>query len=158
MHTFNRIYIIPVSIFISTSIIRSNISNSNELNKIRISITKINFTITIAKRIGGHFYNIPCIDGIGSCTYDLCAFIKHAIPAPYPNGTCQEPFSTYGIPCTCPIAPSNITLPPTLLTITASLVPWIEDGTFKIKTTVDNTTHRLFCVEGQVDLVTKPTN
>ena len=63
--------------------------------------------VTLKKRVGtsSTYVTIPCIGNIGSCTYeDLCELI------PYIGG-CPPPLSTYNIPCQCPFAAGNYSLP-----------------------------------------------
>jgi ganglioside GM2 activator len=63
--------------------------------------------VTLEKRVGNSstYLPIPCIDNIGSCTYDdLCELI------PYID-ECPPPLSTYHIPCQCPFAAGNYSLP-----------------------------------------------
>lgn len=62
--------------------------------------------VTLQKRVGKLNVTIPCVDNIGSCTYDdLCELI------PY-QSECPRPLSTYHIPCQCPFAKGNYYLPP----------------------------------------------
>ena len=40
---------------------------------------------------------VPCIDNVGSCTYDnVCDLLV--------TFACPPPFKKYGIPCSCPFA------------------------------------------------------
>lgn len=52
------------------------------------------------KALGDLWIQLPCIDQVGSCTYDdACAMLDNLIP---PGSPCPEPLLTYGIPCHCP--------------------------------------------------------
>ena len=52
------------------------------------------------KQLGSVWIQLPCIDQLGSCTYDdVCTLLDDAIP---PGTSCPEPLLTYGIPCHCP--------------------------------------------------------
>lgn len=54
----------------------------------------------VEKALGDLWIQLPCIDQLGSCTYnDVCTILDNLIP---PGTTCPEPLLTYGIPCHCP--------------------------------------------------------
>lgn len=56
--------------------------------------------LTVEKHIAGFWVKIPCVDNIGSCTYDnFCNILEMLIPIEEP---CPEPLHTYGLPCHCP--------------------------------------------------------
>lgn len=52
------------------------------------------------KEVAGFWVKIPCVEQLGSCTYEnVCDLIDQYIP---PGETCPEPLHTYGLPCHCP--------------------------------------------------------
>lgn len=54
----------------------------------------------VEKALGDLWIQLPCIDQLGSCTYDdVCNILDNLIP---PGMPCPEPLLTYGIPCHCP--------------------------------------------------------
>ncbi|XP_009575463.1 PREDICTED: ganglioside GM2 activator, partial [Fulmarus glacialis] len=56
--------------------------------------------LVVEKALGDLWIQLPCIDQLGSCTYnDVCSILDNLIP---PGTTCPEPLLTYGIPCHCP--------------------------------------------------------
>lgn len=56
--------------------------------------------LTVEKEVAGFWAKVPCVDQIGSCTYeDFCQIIDTVIP---PGEPCPEPLHTYGLPCHCP--------------------------------------------------------
>lgn len=56
--------------------------------------------LVVEKALGDLWIQLPCIDELGSCTYDdVCTILDNLIP---PGTTCPEPLLTYGIPCHCP--------------------------------------------------------
>ncbi|CAH1778277.1 unnamed protein product [Owenia fusiformis] len=73
---------------------------------------------------------IPCVDNIGSCTYDdVCSFIPLS-----PGDPCPYPLSDYGIPCTCPFPAGNFYLPPATYYLDPSslkIPTWLEDGDYQ---------------------------
>lgn len=56
--------------------------------------------LTVEKEVTGFWAKIPCVEQIGSCTYeDFCQIIDTFTP---PGEPCPEPLRTYGLPCHCP--------------------------------------------------------
>lgn len=54
------------------------------------------------KKVAGFWVKVPCLDNLGSCTYDnVCGTWAEA---------CPKYFAKYGLPCTCPIPPNTYTL------------------------------------------------
>lgn len=54
----------------------------------------------VEKALGDLWIQLPCIDRMGSCTYDdVCSMLDEVIP---PGTPCPEPLLTDGIPCHCP--------------------------------------------------------
>lgn len=66
----------------------------------RLCIQPFQGVVTLEKKVAEIWIQIPCIDQMGSCTYDnLCSILDDIIP---PGQPCPEPLVTYGIPCHCP--------------------------------------------------------
>ena len=56
--------------------------------------------------------NVPCIDGIGSCTYDdICDKLKGV--------TCPPSLTSHNITCHCPFKPQKDVLPPSKFNLPA---------------------------------------
>lgn len=52
------------------------------------------------KEMAGFWVKVPCVEQIGSCTYDdICNVFDIFLP---PGEPCPEPLHTYGLPCHCP--------------------------------------------------------
>ncbi|XP_030315078.1 ganglioside GM2 activator isoform X1 [Calypte anna] len=65
--------------------------------------------LVVEKALGDLWIQLPCIDQLGSCTYnDVCVILDNLIP---PGTTCPEPLLTYGIPCHCPFKAGSYSLP-----------------------------------------------
>lgn len=63
-------------------------------------ILSLQVSLVVEKALGDLWVQLPCIDQLGSCTYnDVCTIIDNLIP---PGTPCPEPLLTYGIPCHCP--------------------------------------------------------
>ena len=55
----------------------------------------------IEKEVLGEWIKIPCVDSVGSCSYqDICAFLEEV--------TCPDPLVKAGIPCKCPFKPVRL--------------------------------------------------
>ncbi|XP_006089184.1 ganglioside GM2 activator isoform X2 [Myotis lucifugus] len=56
--------------------------------------------LTVQKEMAGLWVKVPCVEQIGSCTYeDICNVFDIFLP---PGEPCPEPLHTYGLPCHCP--------------------------------------------------------
>ncbi|KAL2779266.1 ganglioside GM2 activator isoform 2 precursor [Daubentonia madagascariensis] len=64
--------------------------------------------LTVEKEVASFWVKIPCVEQIGSCTYeDFCNVLDTFIP---PGEPCPEPLHTYGLPCHC-LSSSVLCLP-----------------------------------------------
>ncbi|XP_077983984.1 ganglioside GM2 activator-like [Glandiceps talaboti] len=107
--------------------------------------------LTIKKKIVGIWVEIPCVDNIGSCTYDdLCSLIPFS-----PSQPCPEPFSTYKIPCYCPFPKGVYSLPKSDIAIPQipDLPSWLTNGDYEIHADLSMSSQRLACYEADVSLV-----
>uniref|UniRef100_A0A8D2H523 MD-2-related lipid-recognition domain-containing protein n=1 Tax=Urocitellus parryii TaxID=9999 RepID=A0A8D2H523_UROPR len=53
--------------------------------------------LTVEKEVAGFWVKIPCVEQLGSCTYeDFCDVLNTVIP---PGESCPEPLHTCGLPC-----------------------------------------------------------
>ncbi|XP_026255956.2 ganglioside GM2 activator isoform X2 [Urocitellus parryii] len=65
--------------------------------------------LTVEKEVAGFWVKIPCVEQLGSCTYeDFCDVLNTVIP---PGEPCPEPLHTYGLPCHCPFKEVCLCLP-----------------------------------------------
>ncbi|XP_069340454.1 ganglioside GM2 activator isoform X3 [Eulemur rufifrons] len=65
--------------------------------------------LTVEKEVAGFWVKIPCVEQIGSCTYeDFCDVLDTIIP---PGEPCPEPLHTYGLPCHCPFKDEGLSSP-----------------------------------------------
>ncbi|KAM4675164.1 ganglioside GM2 activator isoform 2-T2 [Discoglossus pictus] len=87
--------------------------------------------IKAEKELLGEWMTVPCVDKIGSCTYDhICDFLDTVFP---PGQKCPEPLRTYGLPCHCPFKSGTYSLPDTTLKIpNVSLPSWLADGNYRV--------------------------
>lgn len=75
---------------------------------------------------------IPCVDGYGSCTSDLCNSLKHIFV-----GDCDPWFKNNGISCHCPMGPAVVSAAPSTLLLPAvgGIPTWLADGDFQVQLT-----------------------
>jgi len=60
--------------------------------------------LVLERRVGSAWIKIPCIGGIGSCTYDdICETLSGA--------ECPDPFVDNDVPCKCPFLKGSYKLP-----------------------------------------------
>jgi ganglioside GM2 activator len=83
---------------------------------------------------------VPCIDNVGSCTYDdVCKFI--------PLLKCPVVFQKYGIPCACPIPANTYKLPPSPFYIDDSFLPsFLTDGEYQVKADISQGSRSIVCI------------
>ncbi|XP_071786963.1 ganglioside GM2 activator-like [Asterias amurensis] len=90
--------------------------------------------------------DIPCVDNIGSCTYDdICSMIP-----PTPSSGCPPPLKAAGLPCACPFQQGKYSLKPTVLEIESlpSGIPdFLADGDFKVNAKLFDGNNELGCVD-----------
>ncbi|XP_065841781.1 ganglioside GM2 activator-like [Oscarella lobularis] len=87
--------------------------------------------LSIKKKVLGLYVPIPCLDNIGSCTYDdVCALIPS-------TSECPPPLSTYNIPCQCPFKAASYGIPPYSLDIPEiSLPSFLTNGEYELQATL----------------------
>jgi ganglioside GM2 activator len=97
----------------------------------------------VEKKIAGFYVKIPCIDGIGSCTYgDLCKNWPQICPKLQP----------YGIPCTCPLPANTYTVTGIEVDVTRKLPPGAS-GDIRITANIQSpTAGHIFCLEMEINL------
>eukprot|EP00118_Oscarella_pearsei_P007746 m.38674 g.38674 ORF g.38674 m.38674 type:complete len:210 (+) comp32625_c0_seq1:64-693(+) len=107
--------------------------------------------VTIQKKILGAFITVPCIENIGSCTYDdVCSLIP-------PLSECPPPLSTYGIPCQCPLKQGSYAIPSYSVDIPeiSGLPSWLSNGDYHLKAALSTNGKSVGCYEAYVSLEAK---
>ncbi|XP_004836728.1 ganglioside GM2 activator [Heterocephalus glaber] len=102
--------------------------------------------LTVEKEVAGLWIKIPCVEQLGSCTYeDICNLLANFIP---PGEPCPEPLHTYGLPCHCPFKEGTYSLPRSDFTLPALELPgWLSSGNYRIQSIVSGGGKRLGCVK-----------
>ncbi|XP_045407293.1 ganglioside GM2 activator [Lemur catta] len=102
--------------------------------------------LTVEKEVAGFWVKIPCVEQIGSCTYeDFCDVLDTIIP---PGEPCPEPLHTYGLPCHCPFKDGTYSLPKSDFTVPDLELPsWLSTGNYRIESILSSDGSRLACVK-----------
>jgi len=95
--------------------------------------------LVIKKKVFGFYITVPCVDNLGSCTYENpCDMLK--------NVTCPPEFIQEGFTCQCPFAAKEYKLDQTMVKIPAIKLPsFIENGDYEIQATVMNGEQEVAC-------------
>uniref|UniRef100_A0A8D2D8Z9 Ganglioside GM2 activator n=1 Tax=Sciurus vulgaris TaxID=55149 RepID=A0A8D2D8Z9_SCIVU len=102
--------------------------------------------LTVEKEVAGFWVKIPCVEQLGSCTYeDFCDVLSTLIP---PGEPCPEPLHTYGLPCHCPFKEGTYSLPKSDFTVPDLELPsWLSTGNYRIESILSSGGKRLGCVK-----------
>ncbi|MBZ3884193.1 Ganglioside GM2 activator [Sciurus carolinensis] len=102
--------------------------------------------LTVEKEVAGFWVKIPCVEQLGSCTYeDFCDVLSNLIP---PGEPCPEPLHTYGLPCHCPFKEGTYSLPKSDFTVPDLELPsWLSTGNYRIESILSSGGKRLGCVK-----------
>ncbi|XP_062044796.1 ganglioside GM2 activator [Lepus europaeus] len=103
-------------------------------------------TLTVEKEVAGLWIKVPCVEQLGSCTYeDVCNMLATLIP---PGESCPEPLYTYGLPCHCPFKEGTYSLPKSEFTIPDLELPsWLSTGNYRVEGVLTRDQDRLACVK-----------
>ncbi|XP_013363621.1 PREDICTED: ganglioside GM2 activator [Chinchilla lanigera] len=101
--------------------------------------------LTVEREVAGLWIKIPCVEQLGSCTYDdICNVLATYIP---PGEPCPEPLHTYGLPCHCPFKEGTYSLPRSNFTVPDLELPsWLSTGNYRIQSVLSRREKRLGCV------------
>ncbi|XP_040851545.1 ganglioside GM2 activator isoform X2 [Ochotona curzoniae] len=103
-------------------------------------------TLTVEKEVAGFWIKVPCVEQVGSCTYDdICNMLDTLIP---PGQLCPEPLHTYGLPCHCPFKEGTYSLPVSEFTVPDLELPsWLSSGNYRIQGILSSGGEHLACVK-----------
>ncbi|KAM4826724.1 ganglioside GM2 activator [Thomomys bottae] len=110
--------------------------------------------LTLEKEVAGFWVKIPCVEQLGSCTYDnACKMLDYYIP---PGQSCPEPLHTYGLPCHCPFKEGTYSLPSTNFTLPDLELPsWLSTGNYRVQSILSSGGKRLACIKLAISLNSK---
>merc|ERR1711934_1137100 len=121
-----------------------------------VTLSSANFTsvgITLERKTLGVWVEIPCVEKIGSCTYegsDICQQLaEHAAE------NCPK-VKPYGIPCQCPFPAGNYRSPAGGITVPTKNpgLSWLTNGDYYVKAVLQTTQKEKACVEIYASLST----
>ncbi|XP_028907193.1 ganglioside GM2 activator [Ornithorhynchus anatinus] len=110
--------------------------------------------LIMEKEMAGLWIKIPCVEQMGSCTYDdICEVLDSLI---LPGQPCPEPLHTYGLPCHCPFKEGTYSLPESRFSLPDIDLPsWLSNGNYRIGGVLSRGDKRLACVKISVSLHAK---
>ncbi|NXT20963.1 SAP3 protein, partial [Syrrhaptes paradoxus] len=102
--------------------------------------------LVVEKALGDLWIQLPCVDQLGSCTYnDVCTILDNLIP---PGTPCPEPLLTYGIPCHCPFKAGSYSLPASDFVLPEMELPaWMTNGNYRVRVTLSSSEEQLACIK-----------
>lgn len=115
------------------------VSASSEVTK---SIAgNLKASVKMETEIFGHFFEIPCVDNIGSCDYDdLCSLL------PKPEQPCPPLFVKAGIPCRCPFPAGKFHLPSSAVMLPSVPLP-IHSATVRLTVHLTSDGNPVTCIQ-----------
>ncbi|ELU03813.1 hypothetical protein CAPTEDRAFT_155689 [Capitella teleta] len=107
--------------------------------------TPIKLELMLKKKVF-FWVEIPCIDNVGSCTYDdVCALLK--------SFKCPPVFVKHGIPCRCPVKAGKYSLPSSDIFIDPAGIPsFLEDGDYRAQAKLLKGDQEITCVNIQISI------
>ncbi|KAG8509303.1 Ganglioside GM2 activator [Galemys pyrenaicus] len=107
--------------------------------------------LTLEKEVAGIWVRIPCVEQIGSCTYEnICDMLDTLVPPGHP---CPEPLHTFGLPCHCPFRAGTYSLPRSDFTLPDLELPgWLSSGHYRVQGVLSSSDQRLGCLKVSVSL------
>jgi len=113
------------------------------------NISSVRAEVTLEKKILGIWTEIPCIENVGSCSYDdLCDVL--------PKHPCGPILTKYHIPCHCPFPEGSYALPPVSVKTKNPNLDWLTDGDFYgMGQLYDSNDNEIACYEVYVSISTE---
>ncbi|XP_048816056.1 ganglioside GM2 activator [Lagopus muta] len=126
--------------------IPGNLSISAAVSSSVAITSPLKVVLVVEKALGDLWIQLPCVDQLGSCTYDdVCTILDDLIP---PGTSCPEPLLTYGIPCHCPFKAGSYSLPTSDFTLPEIELPsWLTNGNYRVQAVVSNNDEELACIK-----------
>ncbi|KAJ8945078.1 hypothetical protein NQ318_005258 [Aromia moschata] len=108
-------------------------------------------TIEVKKDELGMWIKVPCVDQMGSCTYDdLCA---HGVPV---GNSCPRQFIDSKVPCRCPIPKGTYTIKPSVeLPMSSYALSSVYAGKYWAKATFVDKEINLACYNVYFNIIDK---
>uniref|UniRef100_T1IP49 MD-2-related lipid-recognition domain-containing protein n=1 Tax=Strigamia maritima TaxID=126957 RepID=T1IP49_STRMM len=96
------------------------------------AVSPLKTQLTMKRKLGFFWIDIPCVDDLGSCNYDDgCTLLEKYFPVKDP---CPPVFLDNNIPCHCPFPKGEYKIPSYTVDIPSDPLPsWLSDGQYKIR-------------------------
>jgi len=145
----NSLTITPAPIVLGQNI---TVSASVTVNQPFDSSTISSIAVTIQKQVFGAWIDIPCVDGLGSCTFDANGCDQIAKNQAQICAVLQP----LGLPCQCPFQPGTYSTPGNGISVQTQDpgISWATDGNFYVKVILKGATE-YFCTEAYFSLASK---
>uniref|UniRef100_A0A8C4T4V8 MD-2-related lipid-recognition domain-containing protein n=1 Tax=Erpetoichthys calabaricus TaxID=27687 RepID=A0A8C4T4V8_ERPCA len=138
-----------------SSIVQTNLYKPScpwAMKEIRVSLDKGKFCckiqVEVKKNVWGFWIEVPCVDHIGSCTYNnVCEWLNHNFSKKCPFGLTS---------CQCPVKQGEINIPETTFELPQLKLPdFLSDGTYKITIKSTSGDQHIACFTTTVTLQTE---
>lgn len=107
-------------------------------------MSPIKAVVEVERRIGWLWVKIPCLDGLGSCSYeDVCELVPFSLPEP-----CPDPFQRFKLPCRCPALKGHYVVKDGMFSIAniVTILPaWLVSGDYYVHGMAYKNGKRLGC-------------
>lgn len=122
------------------------ITVSTILNTTVALTSPIKVKVTAEKEFMHEWIKIPCLDEVGSCTYDdFCDILDELIQ---PGQPCPEPLHTYGLPCHCPFQSGSYYLPVTSFYVPNIPLPsTFTSGNYRVSVVLSHGDQEIGCAK-----------
>lgn len=123
-----------------------NVTISVEGSTREVLSSPLKLELTVEKEVAGFWMKIPCVEQLGSCTYEnICNVMDILVP---PGQPCPEPLHTYGLPCHCPLKPGIYSLPRSDIPLPDLELPsWLSSGHYRVRGVLSRDGQRLGCLK-----------
>ncbi|CAL1536599.1 unnamed protein product [Lymnaea stagnalis] len=102
----------------------------------------LKMAVELKKKLETFWIRIPCIGGIGSCTYeDMCDVLAGAV--------CPQPFVDNKVPCKCPFTQGHYSIPTSAIDFNVGEVP---NGDYYAKIELTYGAKPVYCIELNVTI------
>ncbi|GFO08154.1 actin-1/3 [Plakobranchus ocellatus] len=91
---------------------------------------QIELEVTFKRKVAWIWITIPCIRGVGSCTYDVCKLVRDLT-----EDGCPDDLTSNGIPCECDkVKKGSYTLPQQVVELPdlPGVMSYLSEGKYKI--------------------------
>ncbi|XP_063784398.1 ganglioside GM2 activator isoform X2 [Pseudophryne corroboree] len=109
-------------------------------------ISPVTINVSAYKKIMGEWLKIPCLDNVGSCTYEnFCDILDQLIQ---PGQDCPEPLHSYELPCHCPFKEGIYYLPVSSFEVPSMAIPsWFSSGDYRVTVVLSHGDQEIGCAK-----------